>query len=192
MFGFLLALFSLLLGSEEYMVSLLLRFDENVLGGEGGEVPIVEPGISGHDEGLLGIERPRWLWVDVLRDESGVAALERLPTSEAARLHLPVSGASRCCAVRGASTSCAVVLLVVDGLIGGGPVSVKSGCAPGCLKPCRSGSRGATRVTMRGDVRVGGVGIGRDLAASEICQDCCQSIENGAHGVKGGGLKCVR
>ena len=45
---------------------------------------------------------------------------------------------------------------------------------------------------MRGDVGVGGVRIGRDLAASEIRQDRCQSIENEAHGVKGRGLNCVR
>ena len=67
---------------------------------------------------------------------------------------------------------------------------VKSGCAPGCLESCRSGSRGGTRVAMSGDVGVGGVGIGRNIAASEICQDCCQSVESEVHGVKGGGLKC--
>ena len=45
---------------------------------------------------------------------------------------------------------------------------------------------------MRGDVGVGGVGIGPDLAASEIRQDRCQCIENEAHGVRRGGLRCVR
>ena len=60
-FGFLPVLFSLLLGSEEHLVSLLLRFDENALGSEGGKIPIVELGIPGHNEGLLVVERPRWL-----------------------------------------------------------------------------------------------------------------------------------
>ena len=186
MFSFLLALFSLLLGTEEHLISLLLRFDENVLGSKGGKIPVVQPGISGHDEGLLCVERPWWLWVDVLRDESGVAALERLPTSDASRLHLPVFGASRFCAVRGASTGLVVVTLAVDGLIGSGPVFVKSGCALGCLESCRSRSRGGAWVAVRGDV------WGVDLAASEIRQDRCQSIENEAHGVRGRGLKCVR
>ena len=45
---------------------------------------------------------------------------------------------------------------------------------------------------MRGDVGVGGVRIGPDLAASEIRQDRCQRIENEAHGVRRGGLRCVR
>ena len=92
----------------------------------------------------------------------------------------------------GTSTSCWVVLLAVDSLIGGGPVFVKSGCAPGCLESCRSRSRGGAWVAMRGDVGVGGVGIGPDLAASEIRQDRCQRIENEAHGVRRGGLRCVR
>ena len=39
---------------------------------------------------------------------------------------------------------------------------------------------------MRRDVgEVAAVGTIRDLAVSEILYDCCQSIENEAHGVKG-------
>ena len=115
--------------------------------------------------------------MDGLRDESGVAPLERLPASETAR-PLPVFGALRSRSVPGTSTSCRdVVFLAVGGPIGGGPVFAKS---------CQTRSRSGTRVAIRGDVWEGGaVGTRRDLVGSEILQYCCQRIENEAHDVKG-------
>ena len=83
---------------------------------------------------------------------------------------------------------------VVEGPIGGGTGLVKSCCALGCMVSCRSRSRGVAQVTICGDVGrvyVYGFRTGRDLAASEIRHDSCQSIEIEAHGVKRG-LKWVR
>ena len=89
------------------------------------------------------------------------------------------------------SASFGVVPFAVGGRIGDGPVFVKYCRAPGFMESFRSRSRSDAWVAMRGDVwEVGGIGIGRDLAASEIRQDCCQGIENEVHGVRGRGLKC--
>ena len=63
----------------------------------------------------------------------------------------------------------------------------KSCCALGWVDFCWSRSRD-TRLAMREDVgEVGAVGTGRDLATSEIDQDCCQGIENEALCVRGKG-----
>ena len=119
--------------------------------------------------------------MDELGDNGSVTPLERLPTSETARLP-PVFGALRLYSVRGTSTSCWGVSLAVGDPIGGGPVFVNSCWALSRVGSCRTRSRGGVRVSMRGDVGMGALGTRRDFVASEILQDCCQSIENGAHG----------
>ena len=54
----------------------------------------------------------------------------------------------------------------------------KSCCALGWVDSCWSRSRD-TRLAMRENVEVGAVGTGRDLATSEIDQDCYQGIDQG-------------